>query len=191
MNALTATRDLPSPTGNFPEFVTKLSVLPPKQNRPNPEEIVSLLLSSTQIEDANFLIWRFSDCLSIPFLFINSLKIFLNLRTPVCGRISQFPGSLDFFFDRHFPLLEPFPLEKDPQAAIVRINLFKVLCKLLIDYPDKILRFSDFHRLMWNSLLRLMKNSSSAVAIAHLELQLCFSKLKYIELIFKHRQLGC
>jgi hypothetical protein len=127
---------------------------------------VSFLLSSTKIEDGQFLIWNFADCLSTPFLFINAINELLHMRTPVRGRLAQFPGTLDFIFDHYFPLLETFPLERDPEAAICRINLFQFLCKLLVDYPDRILRFSDFHRMMWNRLLRLMKNSSPTVAIA-------------------------
>jgi hypothetical protein len=166
INSLTPTRNIPSPTAHFSAFVERLFELREKLDPERPEDVVTYLISSAQIEDACFLIWKFSDCLRTPYVFVNAMNLLLNTRTPVRGRIAQFPGSLDFIFDHYIPLLETFPIEKDINAAVARINLFQLLCKLLTDFPDKIFKFAHFHGLMWNRLLRLMRNTSPTVSIA-------------------------
>jgi hypothetical protein len=166
MNSLTPHRDIPSPTADFPAFVERLFQLRAKLDPNNPEDVVAYLVSSTKIEDARFLIWQFSDCLVTPYLFVNAMNMLLNTRTPVRGRIAQFPGSLDFIFDHYIPLLETLPIEKGNDAVVARIDLFQLLCKLLTDFPDKIFKFGHFQSLLWNRLLRLMRNSSATVSIA-------------------------
>jgi hypothetical protein len=165
-NALAPSRNVPSAIADFSGFVEHLFELRVKLDPQNPDDVVVYLLASSQIEDVLFLIWKFSDYLCTPYLFFNSLNILLSMRKPVRGRIAQVPGSLDFIFDHYFRLLETSPIETNADAAVARTNLCQVLCKLLSDYPEKILRFARFHGRMWLRLLRLMTKSSVTVAIA-------------------------
>lgn len=166
ITSLTYAREPTSPRTDFSVFVKRLFSVKDKLKPDTPEDVVAFMLSSPKIEDSMFTIWKFSDCLETPYLFINSLNLLLTMRTQVKGRIAHFPGSLDFIFDHYFPMLETQPIENDEEAAVARINLFQVLCRLLTDYPDRIIRFKDFHRFMWNRLLALMRNSSITVSIA-------------------------
>jgi hypothetical protein len=166
LRALSGSREVPSAVNDFRQFLDKLFEVRFQLDPQTPEDAVAFILSSTKVEDSNFLIWEFSDRLISPDLFVKALDHLLRLRTPVRAKIAQFPGTLDFIFDHYFPLLETGPLEGEPDTVIARINLFQFLCKFLIDFPDKILRFKELHRMMWSRLLKIMKNGAPTIIIA-------------------------
>ena len=166
---VSGTRECPSPLGDFPGFVNKLYDIREKLLAKRSEDVLAFIVSSPKTADAMFLIWQFSDCFQTPHLFLDALNMMFKDRTklylPTKTAIANFEGTLDFIFDHYYPMIESLPLEDTTQMTS-RINLFQFLCKLLIDYPDKILRFNVFHRLMWNRLLRIMHNSSLTIQIA-------------------------
>lgn len=152
---------------NFPDFIAKLYSVREQLDPQTPEAVVTFLTSSPKVEDAIFSIWKFSNCLRSPYLYLTSLNLLFSTRkAPLKQKIADFSGSLDYIFDHYFPMLEAMPYETDAEAVRARISMFELLCRLLVDYPDKITRFKDFHRLMWNRLLRIMRNSSITISIA-------------------------
>lgn len=168
INGLGGCRGCPSPINDFQGFVNKLYDMQDKLKATDSMDVISFIVSSPKTCDAMFLIWTFADCFSTPHIFFNAINLMFQNRTKIYlskkNAIASFPGTLDFLFDHYYPMIESFPLD-DKQQMISRINLFQFLSKLLIDYPDKILRFNDFHRLMWTRLLRIMKNSSTTISI--------------------------
>ena len=163
---------------NFPEFVEKLYSVREKLDPQTPEDVVLFLTASPKVEDAIFAIWKFSNCLRTPFLFLTALNLLFSTRKAVLkGKIAEFTGSLDYLFDHYFPMLESKPVEHDPECITGRISMFELLCRLLVDYPERISRFKDFHRLMWNKLLRIMKNSATTISIAAFRTAVWFYKV--------------
>ncbi|OHS96798.1 hypothetical protein TRFO_36954 [Tritrichomonas foetus] len=169
INTLSATRDCPSPITDFSSFVNKLYEIQNKLLGTTPEDVISFIIASPKSSNAMFLIWQFADCLATPHIFVNALEMLFKNRSKVVApcktAMASFDGSLDFLFDHYYPMIESLPLDNEEQMTS-RINLFQFLCKLIIDYPDKILRFNVFHRLMWNRLLRIMQNSNLTISIA-------------------------
>lgn len=169
INGLNGCRGCPSPINDFAGFVNKLYELQDKLKATDSNDVIGFIVSSPKACDAMFLIWKFADCFATPHIFLNALNLIFQNRTKIYlstkTAITSYPGTLDFLFDHYYPMIESFPLD-DKEQMISRINLFQFLSKLLIDYPDKILRFNDFHRLMWTRLLRIMKNSSTTISIA-------------------------
>lgn len=169
INALSGCNGCAFPNTDFPAFVNNLYEIQEKLKATTTNDVISFITSSPKTSDAMFLIWTFADCFATPHLFLNAMNLLFQNRTkaslPSKQAIAFHEGTLDFLFDHYYPMIESLPLD-DKNQMISRINLFQFLSRLLIDFPDKILRFKDFHRLMWFRLLRIMKNSSVTISLA-------------------------
>lgn len=131
------------------------------------EKIIEHIMLSETIEDAHSIIWQVTENLTDVNSFISALKEILyssnetDANSEISDRLEQIAtkiGSLDFIFDHYFPMIEATDIDiKDEKLIESRINIIQMLCSLLINFPYNINPFYNYHKAMWNILLKIMK----------------------------------
>lgn len=166
VKSISPEHDCPPPITNFSEFIDHIYSIREILIPQNPQEVIPYITASNKADDAMYLMWDFNPALQSPYLFINSMNKLVHMRSVVNNRLASHETSMDYIFDHYYPLLETLPLTQNDDAIVARINLFSFLARLITHYSERLRRFDDFHRLLWNRLLRIQKNSSMVISIA-------------------------